>query len=653
MFKIKNNINITFYSVIATILVFITICAAWFWLYARGERILVLPDPVDGISDASDINFDEEIGRISREMDFYPYKLYTTEDFKQGNVEEAQNRSDIHEAYKIDYATFRVTTKLLPNTYYSLAGYSMDYATRVYANGYEIVNVGNVSSNPEEAVPNVNYMHFTVLTGDDGILELILQYSNFVHREGGYEPFIYISNQDNINRFILDKGLPTYVLSGGLLVIAAYFFLDGVLRKKRLTLQLAFCCLLFSFRDQWFYIVSLIPYDYNWYIHYRIILAVLVLTPLAVLTLIESAFPNIIHKTITLSYSAVVMICAIMLFFIPTTEVAVLTIIINWAAIPYTLLLIYSIIRVYIKKKDFTLKDAALLTGIAILIISATLDLFFSDSLPSVTRGGIAPIGTLLFVIMFMSVVAMQAGEDKLKLEKSMRDKVVLEQINSVKSDFLMKMAHEIKTPLTVMSGYAQLTNIQIKYDEVNQETVENLKVISSEALRLSELVATLLEMPTGDTTDVKLERISVNDYLKYCSVICKGVLEKNNNKLVIKGVTGAHILGNIEMLIQMMLNLVINSNKHMTNGEFVIEAVNKNNGDTLSFIVSDTGVGIDPEKQMYIFDKHFTNDGSKGLGLSICKDIAHHHGADIQLIKSVINQGTTFEIKNFRIIKN
>ncbi len=644
------NRKVSFYSIIASLVVLVTICSSWFWLYARGIEIVHLPDPVDGISDASDIDLSVDVARISREMELYPYQLYTSEDFSSGDVDEPQDREDIFEAEKIPYGTFKTKIKLSPNTYYSIAGYSIDYGTRIYANGQEVANVGVVSSDPDIAVAGVNYMHFPVYTDENGELELILQYSNFVHNEGGSTPFIYISSPENINRFILDIGLPTYVLSGGLLILAVYFLLDGILRRKRLNLQLGLCCLLFSIRDQWFYIVSLIPYDYDWNVHYRVIVAVLVLTPLAILTMIDAAFPKALHKTVSLIYTALTILCIISICVVPTQEVTSVSDFIYILSIPYAILMIIAIIRHYIKSRTFTLKDVYLLTGIGILISTATVDLWFSDNLPAVTRGGIAPIGTLLFVITFMWAIATQAGEDELALEKSMRDKMILEQINTIKSDFLMKMAHEIKTPLTVMSGYAQLTNIQIKYDEVNEDTSQNLNVISTEATRLSELVASLLEMPTDSVTDNKLVPLSIDDYLRYCSTICKGVLEKNNNTLLIKGATGVHINGNVEMLIQMMLNLAVNSNRHMKNGEFTIDAVIKNDGETLSLIISDTGSGIADEYKEVIFDKNFTTGNSKGLGLSICKEIAHYHCADIKLLPSNSSSGAVFEVYDLKI---
>ncbi len=641
--------KITVYSVISPIIVLVALCIAWFMLYAQEQEIVYLPDPVNGISDASKIDFNEDIGRISREMEFYPMELYTSEDFESGDVIEPQNRSDVFEAYKIPYGTHKTVLKLQPNTYYSITGYSVDYGTRIFVNGEEAANVGVVSNEAETSKPGVNFMEFPIRTDESGVVELIIQYSNFVHKEGGSTPFLYISSPENINRYIINRGLPTYIMSGGLVLLGAYYFLDGVLRKKRMGLQLSFCCILFALRDQWFYIVSLIPYDYDWNIHYRVIVMIIALTPLAVLTMIESAFEKLIPKVCTLILSGITVAGVAIMFLIPTTLVADFSDIVQIITIPYALYLVFSIIKYYIKKKKFQLKDVYTIIAIGILIFATVVDLLFSDNLPAVTRGGITPIGMLLFVIVFMSVLVIKSSEDEIALEKTHRENEMLGQMNSMKTEFFQKMAHEIKTPLTVMSGYAQLTNIQIVHNEVNESTTENLKVISLEAKRLSDLVSNLLEMPTTHSTEIAFEKIHIKQFLQYVSIICKEILKKNGNEMFVAGETDLYISGNMEMLVQMILNFMLNSNKNMNNGKFTLEIqVNKDN-QTVNFKISDTGKGITSQNAMHIFDKGFSTDGTKGLGLHICKEIAELHGGVVSL-ESKEGEGAVFNIKGIKI---
>ncbi len=617
---------------------------AWLFLYARSTHVIDLPDPIDGVTGAENFNFEQNVGEFSKYIEYYPNELYTPLDFERGDTDDAQIRGEIPNASSIPYGTYRNVIKLPPNSYYSICGYSLDYNTKVFINGLEVLEIGTVSSDKDISEPRVNYMNIPVYSGESGMVEIILQYSNYVHKEGGGIPFLYISTPQKINRMIIEDGLPSLIMSGGLIVFAVYYFLDGILRKKRLGLQLALCCMLFAFRDQWFYLISLIPYEYNWYFHYRVIVATIMVTPLAVLTLIEASFPKVMTKNITSLFVVLNIFGLAAVFVLPTVHSVLISQIVQIGfAIPYLILLTYKIVRHYIDIKRFNLKDLYIISAITILCTTTIVEGVLNSYIPSITRGGLTPIGMLLFAIIYMAVLAVEANEDQATLSKSLAEQELLGKMNEMKTDFLSRMAHEIKTPLTVMSGYAQLTNIQIANNAVTEETSENLKVISTEAVRLAGLVSTLLEVPTNLVSGVSLNEIFVEEYLHYISIVCRGVLQKNNNELIVINNTSASILGNMEMLVQVMINLCINSNKHMTSGEFKVE-VNETADENIIFYISDTGDGISAEHVDSIFDRGFSTSGTKGLGLHICREILQIHSGDIKLHKTD-EKGTTFKI--------
>lgn len=635
-----NKSKITPYSEIAPLIVVVFLSVAWFMLYASDSQITVLPDPIDGISDTSNIDFENEIGRLSYAMEFYPLQLYTSEDFVDGNTDEAQNRSDIFEAYKIPYGTFRTVLQLEPNSYYVICGYSIDYGTTVFANGAMVASVGVVSDDPNIAEPCVNYMEFPVYTDEDGILELVIQYSNFVHNEGGGTPCLYISTSENINRYVLEQGLPTYIMSGGLLLLGAYYLLEGIFRKKRIGLHLAFCCLIFALRDQWFYIVSLIPYDYDWNIHYRVIVAIIALTPMAILTMIDAVFPKITHRIVTSIFVVFTLLGTMAMFLVPTTEVVLTSTIVQVSAIPYLIYLFICIIRYYLKKRNVDLKDIYIIFGIIAVIGSNVLDACFNDYIPAVTRGGITPIGMLLFVIAFISVVTIQAKEDEFSLQKSRSEKKAMEQINELKTNFVNTMAHEIKTPLTVMSGYAQLTSRQIEKDKLDENTLDNLGVISMEANRLSNLVTKLINMSYDEHSIDNLEQIDVQHILEEVMMICKQLLKTHNNHLLIELSDIPSIVINHDILLQVLINLTANANKHTHNGTITFKV--EENKTHVVFRVIDTGSGIKDEYIDKIFERGFSTSQSSGLGLAICKDIIMDNGGEITL-EYTGEMGTSF----------
>ena len=103
--------------------------------------------------------------------------------------------------------------------------------------------------------------------------------------------------------------------------------------------------------------------------------------------------------------------------------------------------------------------------------------------------------------------ISLQARAQEVALAESRSRSELLERMNAMNLDFLHQVAHELKTPLTVISGYAQLTGMQMSTGHISSETPENLKVIRSEAQRLSDMVTKLMEYSYGRTSETQLPR--------------------------------------------------------------------------------------------------------------------------------------------------
>ena len=181
--------------------------------------------------------------------------------------------------------------------------------------------------------------------------------------------------------------------------------------------------------------------------------------------------------------------------------------------------------------------------------------------------------------------------------------------------DFLHQVAHELKTPLTVISGYAQLTGLQMSTGHISSETPENLKVIRSEALRLADMVTKLLEYSYGKTSEAQSATVEVGPLLESVRAICTPMCLKNSNRLDLSGGTCADVCGSWELLLQVFINLVINANRHTQDGVITISASDRERREHVVFRVEDTGSGIDSAQLPHIFEKGYSGDGGSGLG--------------------------------------
>lgn len=203
-------------------------------------------------------------------------------------------------------------------------------------------------------------------------------------------------------------------------------------------------------------------------------------------------------------------------------------------------------------------------------------------------------------------------------------------------------MAHELKTPLAVISGYAQLIEMQMECGPLPDNTPERLHTIQSEADRMAEIVMRLMDYTYGKMRETKMTAVDPARLFRSASAIMTPVCEKKKNALTFLNGGASKIHGNEELLLQVLINLIVNASRHTEAGQISVEAVN--DGDSVAITVSDTGEGISPDAVPHIFEKGYSTDDSRGLGLSICMDTVRMHGGTLELAATG-PEGTRFRL--------
>ena len=228
--------------------------------------------------------------------------------------------------------------------------------------------------------------------------------------------------------------------------------------------------------------------------------------------------------------------------------------------------------------------------------------------------------------------------ETEMKLIKA-RDRA--EESDRLKSAFLANMSHEIRTPLNAIVGfsnllaYAQDESEKQQYISIVEENNELLLQLISDILDLSKIEAGTFEMVCGD--------IEINP-------LCEDVVASLQVK-VPAGVVlrfepcpeNCHIYSDKNRIHQIISNFVNNAFKFTSSGEIVVSC--RRIGKEIEFVVRDTGIGIEPEKQKNIFDRFVklnTFVHGTGLGLSICKSIVEQLGGRIG-VESEPGKGSRF----------
>lgn len=596
--------------------------------------------PQDGVLDIRDADVSSCVFNIANEWDFYPAALYTSEDFASGaaGVKAGPEES----ASDTPYGTHRLRILAQPNQYYTICSFSLDYASRVFVNGSEVAAFGRVADNAEDFVPQVGYMTIPMFSGESGEIEIIYQYGNYVHKDGGYIQPTYFSTPQNMEQFKAANNLVSLSVSGGLLFLMLYFLLSAAVRRKADFLCLAFCCLVMALRDQNFFNIHLLPADASWYLVYRVFILIVVLMPVSILLLLKCMYAKATKHWPLYVYLGMAAVAAVLICVLPTQDIVTVSTAAYYASIPYLLYLIFGVIRHYIRQRRLHAVDILVLSGFLVLLAGLLYEAFLTGDSSEVTHYGAAAYGMLGFVFLNAAAINLQIQEREAALIESRSRGEMLERMNRLNMDFLHKVAHELKTPLTVISGYAQLTGMQLAAHHISDETPGNLKTIQQEAQRLADMVTRLMECSYGRKGELSFGRVIVPELLENVDAIAAPMCLKNGNTVKIAADSCVDVHGNFEMLLQIFINLIVNANKNTQNGTITIRASDRERDGLVLFRVEDTGSGISPEDLPHIFEQGFSASGSSGLGLTICREAVEAHGGEIW-VERTGPEGTVF----------
>lgn len=217
-----------------------------------------------------------------------------------------------------------------------------------------------------------------------------------------------------------------------------------------------------------------------------------------------------------------------------------------------------------------------------------------------------------------------------------------------LRQEFTSNVSHELKTPLTSISGFAEIMKNGGTPDAVVTDFSTS---IYDEAQRLISLVNDIIKISELDEKNVQIESEDVNLYELSADIInrLKPVADKRNISLNLIG-ESTIVSGTEKILDEMIYNLCDNAIKYnVDNG--TVDVILSESNHHIKLTVRDTGIGIPQAEQERIFERFYRVDkshskeiGGTGLGLSIVKHAAIYHNAEIKL-KSELDKGTSITV--------
>ncbi|MDQ6858305.1 MAG: ATP-binding protein, partial [Chloroflexota bacterium] len=240
-----------------------------------------------------------------------------------------------------------------------------------------------------------------------------------------------------------------------------------------------------------------------------------------------------------------------------------------------------------------------------------------------------------------------------------------LQELDKLKSQFLSIASHELKTPITAMSGFVQIAVRRIKrrlaagrpaeenWKKEEETLLEQLEVVQRQTAKLARLVDELLDVSRIESGRLEL-RVSDVDLPELVAEVMRRhqlMAAKHELKLSYDPDAKLDVRGDRDHLEQVLNNLIGNAMKYSPEGGAIDVSVARSGDQEVEFTVSDHGIGIRPAELARVFglfyrspDRLARDVGGMGLGLFITKEIVDRHNGRIWA-DSEVGKGTTFHV--------
>lgn len=620
---------------------------------------------------------------------YYPGALLTPDTIDLVRPEAADQLLE----YKADYLTQRFLVEVPDDGQVYTLTFKVHgrHAMKAYINGGLAGQSGSPGTTKQATEIGENNL-VCYGTARDGKMDIILQSSQFYHYkyQGAKLATLYLNKA--VKGF--DAGFSSetrgFFIMGGLFGAAALllilFFMN---RAASMTLYFSLACIAMAVREciqsQAWTELPFLSGGVSFVLEYLSVVLITVFLTLYLGQLLTGRFWRII-RFIVLAASALYGLCLL-------GDSIFYTSVLKYYQVILILCIITGVTGLFRVMSRPTAEQAVSLYGIAVFYLAAVSDILMYMLPSQLVKDSVSEAAMLVFVLaqtvslfLMNNRILAQAREEERKLE---REKEALEKINRMKTELMGNVSHELKTPLTVISSYAQFTCSTLEGREDTKEAGKHLKLIESEADRLAMMVSQVL-----DATRIEENRLDIirkpcrlTGILQYTLDTYYPVFSKNGNRLEFHPYMGElTVFCDADRITQVLVNLISNAARHTREGKITVNTERR--GEFAAVLITDTGSGMDKERAEHLFERYYSGfsgehnsadgwgngtddpkggaDGRKdsmegpessmdnhrekpgspretgtGLGLYVCRHIIREHGGNIT-VESEPGTGTT-----------
>ena len=220
-----------------------------------------------------------------------------------------------------------------------------------------------------------------------------------------------------------------------------------------------------------------------------------------------------------------------------------------------------------------------------------------------------------------------------------------LSKTDAVRKDLIANVSHDLRTPLTMIKGYAEAIR-----DLPGVDTAENIRVVIEESEYMRLLVADLLDLSRFESGIQMPDLVQFDLNSAVCEALSRfdRLIHHDGYSIVVESNGEAWVLADRMMILRVLYNLISNAISYVGEDRTVRVRLTSEDG-WVTVSVTDTGIGISEEELPYIWDRYYKGDKSKrrrtggtGIGLSIVKNILIAHEARYG-VRSTPGKGSTF----------
>lgn len=220
--------------------------------------------------------------------------------------------------------------------------------------------------------------------------------------------------------------------------------------------------------------------------------------------------------------------------------------------------------------------------------------------------------------------------------------------VETLRTDFIANVSHELKTPLAVMQNYGTMLQ---KPDISEEERIEYSKAITDTSRRLANLITNILKLNKIENQQIfpAVTEYDLGEQLCESVLMFENIWERKNIEIETDIEEGVIIKNDPELLSLVWNNLISNAVKFTPEGGTIAIGM-KCADDVATVRIADTGCGMAPEVGMHIFEKFYQGDTShatqgNGLGLALVKRVVDIMNGEIS-VESSVGKGSTFTVK-------